>query len=368
MIKLAKPYIPTKSIDDVVAVLKSGNLIQGQYVDKFEKALQEYLGIEHAIIVNSGTAALHASLLALGVTCGDEVIVPAFTFPATANVVELVGATPVIVDILLEDYCIDSKQISAAITERTKAIIPVHEFGQAADMSKIMQISNRCGIAVIEDAACALGTEFNGRKVGTFGKLGCFSFHPRKAITTGEGGVVVTNNDHCAEAVRAFRNHGILIRQGRQEFVFAGLNYRLTDFQAALGLAQFEELDFLIDQRIEQARLYNRLLKSIFQVKTPATFEERKMVYQTYHVLLDGAVNRDNLINLLKQAGVETNLGAQALNSMVYFQSKYGLKKEDFPKAVEAFTQGLALPLGMHLDEDSITKVVSILDMELQKL
>jgi len=177
MIRLAKPHIPDGAIAAVIEVLKSGDLVQGKYVKEFEQKLMEYLDIENAVVVSSGTAALHLSLIALGIGQGDEVVVPAFTFPATANVVELVGAKPVFVDINLDDYCIDAKKIAKVITERTKAIMPVHEFGQAAKMDDIAQIAHKYNLRVVEDAACALGTEFNHQKVGTFGDFGCFSFH-----------------------------------------------------------------------------------------------------------------------------------------------------------------------------------------------
>lgn len=358
MIKLAQPYIPENAIEKISEVLRSGNLIQGKYVLEFEKELQHYFKCEHAILVSNGTAALHLSLFSLNIGIGDEVIVPAFTFPATANVVELVGAKPVFVDIKLNDYCINTDEIERAITRKTKAIIPVHEFGQAADIVKIKDIAQKHHLKIIEDAACALGTEYNGQKVGTFGELGCFSFHPRKAITTGEGGVIVTNDPDLAGKLRTLRNHGIIINNGKQDFITAGFNYRMTDFQAVLGLYQLLIIEELINQRIDTAKLYDELLKNIPWITTPPLFENRKMVYQTYHILLEERLNRDLLIQHLRNNGIETNYGAQALTELSYYKNKYSPIIENFIKAKQAYQCGLALPLGKHLNEGDIEYIV----------
>jgi len=354
MITLAKPVIPEAAIQKAVSVLKSGNLVQGIFVNKFEEALNCYLDGGHSIAVSSGTAALHLALAALDVSMGDEVIVPAFTFPATANVVELVGATPVLVDINQSDLCMNMDMVESCITDKTKAIIVVHEFGQAAEIDRLVAIGNQYDIPVIEDAACALGSEYNGKKIGIWGTLGCFSFHPRKAITTGEGGVVVTANEDLAEKVRVLRNHGICYGDNQIDFVAAGFNYRLTDFQAVLGLEQLKILDELISKRIVTADLYDRGLLSIREVSTPTVFENRRMVYQTYHIIIDPLFDRAHIIELLKKNGVQTNLGAQALHCLTYYRNKYNYKQEDFPVALNAYNHGLALPMGEHVDEVDI--------------
>lgn len=362
IIKLASPFIPQTAIDNVIAVLHSGNLVQGYHVQIFEEALEQYLGVCHVILVSSGTAALHLGLVALKIGAGDEVIVPAFTFPATINVVELVGATPVLVDITLDDYCIDVSQIEAAITPHTKVIMPVHEFGQAANMAAIMELAQHYGLAIIEDAACALGTEFEHQKVGTFANVGCFSFHPRKAITTGEGGAIITNNDQLASSLRALRNHGIHIHQGKIDFQYAGFNYRMTDFQAALGLPQLLKIEEMIDTRIYLAEKYDHILSSEHRVKTPVRFQNRRMVYQTYHILLEANLDRDRTITALKQAGVEAGCGAYAINSLSYYQAKYGYTENDFPQAVIASRQGLALPIGDHVHDQEIERIAMALN------
>jgi len=276
MIKLAKPNISEEAIKKASDVIRSGNLVQGKYVKEFEESLCRYLNVKNAIVVSSGTAALHLALLVLDIKKGDEVIVPAFTFPATANVVEIVGAKPIFVDITLDDFCIDTSKIEEKITSNTKVIIPVHEFGQAAKMDDIMNIAKKYNLKIMEDAACALGAEINNKKVGTFGDLGCFSFHPRKAITTGEGGAIVTNNDVLAEKLRALRNHGISLVNNKVDFIYAGLNYRMTDFQAALGLVQLSEIENIIEQRIKIANLYDDKLSYNSKIKLPYYFENHR--------------------------------------------------------------------------------------------
>lgn len=360
MIRLAKPYIPDSALEKALLVLKSGNLVQGEQVEKFEKSLEAYLHTRHAVLVSSGTAALHLSLLVAGIEPDDEVIVPAFTFPATANAVALIGAKPVFVDIGLEDFCIDATGIEAKITSQTKAIIPVHEFGQAADIEKIAAIAARYDLKIIEDAACALGTEFNDQKIGTFGDVGCFSFHPRKAITTGEGGLVITDNPTMANRLKVLRNHGISIQGGIIDFVEAGFNYRMTDFQAVLGHAQLEHLDEMINHRREQSRIYDALLGRIAWIDVPQTYTNRKMVYQSYHVLYEHGLMRDRAIDLLKNNGVETTIGAYALNCLSYFKHKYHLKEDEFPNSISAYRRGMVLPIGSHLQADDIHFIAGI--------
>ena len=351
MLRLARPFIAEAAIAEVAEVLRSGNLVQGDQVARFEAALGEYLGVKHAIAVSSGTAALHVALLALGIGPGDEVVVPAFTYPATANVVELCGARTILVDIGLDDYCLDTSLLEAAVTRKTRAVIPVHEFGQAADMNGVLDFAQRHGLHVIEDAACALGTEYHGRKAGTLGEIGCFSFHPRKALTTGEGGAVTTNDDRLADIVRSLRSHGFEATDtGRREFVRAGLNYRMTEFQAVLGRHQLLALDEELNLRRQQAHRYDSLLSGARDLKTPARFPERRPVFQTYHVLLPGAIDRDTVIQQLKARDVETNLGAHALNCLPYYRDRYGAAPESFPAATRAYRSGLALPIGRHCE------------------
>jgi len=241
-------------------------------------------------------------------------------------------------------------------------IMPVHEFGQSAEIDKVIEIAEKYRLDIVEDAACALGTEFNHQKVGTLGKVGCFSFHPRKTISTGEGGLVVTNDDTLAEKVKSLRNHGASLCNGKIDFIYAGLNYRMTDFQAVLGLYQLSEIGDIVNTRIELAKKYDNGLSKIKWIRTPVVYENRKAIYQTYHVIVDDFVVRDALMAKLRASGIETNLGAQALNCLTYFRKKYGHMPEDFPNARKAYVHGLALPIGNHCNSEDIDYVVETLE------
>ena len=223
MIRLIIPEIGDEEVQAVSAVLRSGYLVQGKHVEDFEHRVAAFVGVKHAVAVSSGTAALHVALAALDIGPGDDVLVPDFTFPATANVVALLGATPVLVDVDPATFNTTADLLRPAITPRTKAIMPVHLFGQPAEMQPILDLAAEHGLAVVEDAACALGALYHGRPCGSLGQLGCFSFHPRKVITTGEGGMIVTDDDALAERLRLLRNHGMAKHAGRHPFCAARL-------------------------------------------------------------------------------------------------------------------------------------------------
>jgi perosamine synthetase len=368
MIKLSKPDILQDDINNMVTSIKSGDLVQGKFVSLFENQIRKYLGIKYAALVSSGTAALHLSLLALNINNGDEIIAPAFTFPATTNVIELVGARTVLVDINLSDFCINVDQIEAKITKKTKAILIVHEFGQPADMSRLMKLASKYSLQVIEDAACAFGAEYNNQKVGTFGNIGCFSLHPRKAITTGEGGIIVTNNQRLAKKIEALRNHGISTRNGKIDFTYAGLNYRLTDFQAALGINQLKRLDKNFGYRKEIMTLYNLGFKKNNLLTIPKLSKNRKHALQSYHLLINQKINRNLLIKKLKAQGIETNYGAYAIHMLSYYRNKYHYKATDFKCALFAYKRGLVLPIGSHLTSKDIKYVIKAINQFSSKL
>lgn len=363
MIPLMIPDIQQQDIDAVVKVLQSGMLIQGKEVEAFENNIANYLGTKHAIAVSNGTSSLHLALVASGIGKGDEVIVPALSYIATANVVELVGAVPIFVDIDIDTFNIDTTLIEKTITSKTKAIIPVHEFGLACDITAVIKIAEKHHLIVIEDAACALGAKENEKYVGTFGEVGSFSFHPRKAITGGEGGMLVTNDNELARKLRILRNHGIEMQRGKMEFVEAGFNYRMTDFQAALINSQFQRIESILDYKNMLANLYFDLLKDNDHVKLPAASENKKHTWQSFHVLVQG--NRDVLISKLKEKGIGTNYGAQCIPYQKYYQEKYQLDCDTlYPNAMKAYQQGLVLPLYERMDSDDVQRVVkSIVDI-----
>ncbi len=365
MIKLAVPDIGQEELEEVKKVFDSKYLVQGDKVEEFENLVKEYLNVKHAIAVSSGTAALHLALLALDVKSGDEVIVPDFTFPATSNVVEVVGATTKFVDINLDSLCINTDKVENLITEKTKVIMPVQEFGQSCDMNKILELAKKYNLKVIEDAACALGAEYQGRKVGTIGDIGCFSLHPRKAITTGEGGIIVTNNDEMAEKIKILRNHGLSYINGEPQFVMVGLNYRMTNIQGAIGVAQMKKLKNIIQKRIEIACKYNELLRNINGITLPVGKSYGKHVWQTYHILLDEKIDRNELIRELKQKGIETNFGAYAVHLQPYYKEKYKCTNDDYTNSIFAYKQGLALPLYNKLINKELDFIVEVLKSKL---
>lgn len=364
-IPLMIPDIQPQDIEAVVKVLKSGMLIQGANVENLEIAIQDYLGVKNAIAVSNGTATMHMVLHAWGIGEGDEVIVPALSYVATANVVELVGATSVFVDIDENTFTIDVQQIERAISSKTKAIIPVHEFGLCANIEPIIELAKKYNLLVLEDAACALGATSNGKFAGTFGDAASFSLHPRKAITSGEGGIIVTNDDALAKQLRALRNHGIEMEAGKMEFNFAGFNYRMTDFQAALVLSQFRRMEATLAYKRELAEIYFDNLSNISDIILPHIPKKMEHTWQSFHILVADSINRDSLINELKTKGIGTNYGAQCIPAQRYYRDKYNLDyKLLFPNAYRAYTQGLVLPLYEKLSTEDIKTVVA----ELQKI
>ena len=368
-IPLLRVNLTETDIAEAVRVLQSGMLVQGKEVLALEKKVSDYLGVKHTIAASNGTATLHLALVALGIKEGDEVILPALSYIATANVVELVGAKPIFVDVNLETFNIDPKQISSKITSQTKAILPVHEFGLMSEMSSILEIADQHHLAIIEDAACALGATFQNKNSGTFGTVGSFSLHPRKAITSGEGGLLTTNDDELAVKLRVLRNHGAGIVDGKSEFVAAGFNYRLTDFQAALVNNQMDRLENNLKKKNELAQYYHQKLKNVDELLLPFASENFTHSWQTYHVVIkDDKISRDEIISELKEQGIGTNYGAQCLPYQHFYQNKYGLDCEKlFPNALKAFKSGLALPLFETLTFEEVDKVVNCLIQILRK-
>lgn len=363
MIRLASPDIRDADIARVVEVLRSGNLVQGKWVQAFEEALAARTGMPHCAVVSSGTAALHLALLALGVGRGDAVLVPAFTFPATANVVEHVGARPVFCDVDPTTYVATPRSVAAALDtaegRSAKALIIVHEFGQPADMRAIVALARERGMRVVEDAACAFGSLVEGQPPGHFGDLACYSFHPRKAITTGEGGAVQARDLSLIDMVRRLRNHGIAVTGGRADFVEAGLNYRLTEPQAALGLGQLARFDAELDARRGLASHYVKRLSGLDGVRLPEMSPGHS--WQTLMVVLDARYDRDRVRGALLESGIEAGIGAQALNCLAHFRARHGLAPEMFVNATELYTSGLALPLYGKLAAADIDRVCDAL-------
>ena len=361
-IPLFTPDIIEADIAAVSEVIRSGMLVQGAQVEALEKYTNEYIGCKHTIAVSSGTSTLHLMLHVLGIGPGDEVIVPAFSYIATANVVELVGATPIFVDIDINTFNINADLIEQAITPRTRAIMPVHEFGLPANMDAILDLANKYDLPVLEDAACAIGSEWNGKKTGSNSYLASFSLHPRKAITSGEGGLICTNNDELAHKLRILRNHGMELINSQMDFSAAGFNYRMTDFQAALVLSQFPRLPTQLLTKNQLAQTYSAQLDGQ-KYTVPIQSEGTAHAWQTYHLLVKG--NRNELIQVLKNKGIGTNYGAQCMQAMNFYVNKYKLNSEKlFPAAWASYNQGLALPLFSTLTTEQQQTVIQHLNNE----
>ena len=356
---LARPYTDEAELEEVRAVLASGYLTQGPKVAEFEALVAERVGTPHAFAVTSATTALHLSLAAAGIGSGDEVLVPDFTFPATANVVVQLGARPVLVEIDLDTFGINAADLEAKVTDRSRAIMPVHAFGLAADIDQVMEIAARHRLAVIEDAACALGATHRGRACGSIGLAGCFSFHPRKSITTGEGGMITTADDELAARIALLRSHGGIREHGRFTFEAAGFNYRLSDILAAVGVAQFRKLDSLLAGRARVAGWYERELAEVSGLELPRRAEWGSHTYQSYVVLLDGSLDRDAVIDELRGEGIESTLGTYALHAQPYFSKTLKMRPGDLPNSFRAFRSSLALPMHAGLTEDDVAYVAA---------
>ena len=361
MIRLTVPDIGPAEERAVLDVLASGYLVQGRMVRGFEAALERYLGAGQVVAVGSGTAALHLALLGLGIRDGDEVLVSDFTFPATANAVIHCGATPVLVDVERDSLNMDPGAALESITDRTAAILVVHEFGRPADLAALTGIADERDLLLIEDAACALGSEFEGRKCGSIGKVGCFSFHPRKNITTGEGGAVVSDDGGLVDRVRALRSHGAVASGGRLEFTSPGFNYRMTEMGAALGLSQMDRLEDTITRKARWVEAYRARLGGIEGVSMLPPLRSGRDCHQSFVVVLDETLDRDRVVAGMRERGVETTIGTYALHREPLFRKAYGYRAGQLPVSDWAFRQTLTLPLYPAMGEGDVGAVCDAL-------
>lgn len=348
MIRLAAPDIGAEDIEAVAAVLRSGYLVQGERVRAFEERVAAFVGARHAVAVSNCTAALHLALVALGIGPGDRVAVTTYSWPATANVIALCGAEPVFVDIEADGFTMDPEMLAAVLerTEGLKAVLPVHTFGGMADMRRILEVAARYDVPVVEDAACALGARSDARFAGTMGRIGCFSFHPRKAVTTGEGGMIVTDDDDIARRARMLRNHGQDPDAASPDFIDAGYNYRLTDLQGALGMTQMAKLERIIATRRAMASRYDALFAGT-PVRPPVALPGVHHVYQTYAVLLpkQAASRRAEIIATLRARGIEANIGTHHMPLVRYLRERHGFTPGDFPVTDDVAARIVAIPL-----------------------
>lgn len=360
-IPLAKPYFDSEELDEIKAVLDSGWVSQGPKVKEFENNVVEYLGVKYAVAVTNCTAALHLSLLSMGIKEDDEVLVADYTFPATGHSVLYCRAKPVFCDIDPKTYNIDPSLIEDKITDRTKAIIPVHTFGQPVEIDEIMKIAKDYDLKVIEDAACAFGAKYNNDYAGTIGDIGCFSFHARKGITTGEGGMVVTNNKNIADIIRNLSVFGATSAWDREksnkftvpEFTEVGYNYKMSDVTAAIGVAQLQKIDKIIERKRELANYWDDKLQEMEFIESPYVNENVMHIYQSYVVLVDRRINRNNLIEKLLEKGIQTQIGTYASHVQPVYNSN-----DRCPIALDIFNRSLALPIYYQMKEEDIDSMV----------
>ena len=370
-VPLLRPYFDSEELEEIKKVLDSGWVSQGPKVKELEDEIAEYLGVKYAIAVTNCTSALHLALLSIGVKRGDEVLVADFTFPATGHAVLYCRAKPIFVDLDLKTYNMNPEIIEEKITERTKAIIPVHTFGQPAEMDKIMEIAKDHNLKVIEDAACALGAKYKNKYAGTIGDVGCFSFHARKGITTGEGGMVVTNDKNLAEKIRNLSVFGMTSAWDREkstefiipEFTELGYNYKMSDITAAVGVAQLRKLDKIIERKRELAKYWDEKLREIEFIKPPYVSENVKHIYQSYVALVDKCINRNTLIETLMKTGIQTQIGTYASHIQPVYNSN-----QKCPNSLEIFNRSLALPMYYMLTEEDIDVAAAHLKKALEEL
>lgn len=353
--------------------LMTGWLTQGPKVAVFEKAFADRHQVKHALATTSCTTALHLALATLGIGPGDEVIVPAFTWVATANVVLYCGATPVFADVRRNTFNIDPDDVARRITPRTKAVIPVHLFGLCADMDTLQSVIPD-GIRVIEDAACAAGAAYKGRPAGGFGDLAAFSFHPRKSITTGEGGMLTVNDRRLAEIANMLRNHGASLSEEQRhkgprpyllpEFNLLGFNYRMTDIQGAVGVVQLSKLDCFIEERRKWANWYRHQLSGIDWLKFQESSSEYEHALQAFVMYVDpekAPFPRNDIMDMLQQKGISTRPGTHAVHMLGYYSERFGLQPEDYPGARDCDANTMAIPLHNRMTEDDYAYVVESL-------
>ncbi len=365
------PSIGEEEFAAVQSVLASGWLTSGPVTMQFERRFADYIGCKHALAVNSGTAALQLALDAIGLKAGDEVLLPTYTFTATAEVVTYFGARPVLCDSVASGFNIDPEDVERRITERTQVIIPVHVAGESCQMDRLQAIAKRYALRVVEDAAHALPASFRGARIGTISDLTAFSFYATKTITTGEGGMLTTNNDAYAERATKMRLHGIggdawkrYSREGTwfYEVLHAGYKLNLCDLLGALGLAQLHKCDDFWEQRRRIARMYSEQLARIEELEVPsdgAAFGEHSWHLYILRIKSDSlSINRNEVIEELRKAGVGTSVHFIPLHLHPFYSHYYGYQRGDFPNAEDAFSRCISLPIYPGLRDEQVVRII----------
>ncbi len=343
-------------------VLESGYLVQGEKVRQLEESLARFLRVGEAVAVSSGTAALHLALMSLGLGKGDTVLVPAYTFPSTANVVERLGASVRFVDVGLDTFNIEVPDLISKYDSSCRCVIPVHLFGVPADMDPILEFAQEQELYVLEDAACALGASYRGRLCGTMGDAGCFSFHPRKILTTGEGGLIISGRSELIDQVRSARDHGFVRAGEMADIETPGLNYRMSELHASVGIAGLDKLEEELGAREHLASVYDTRFEGVSGLVKQKVPEGALRVYQSYTVLLPPGSSRGQVISGLSQMGVESTVGTYAVHLLSYYRDKYNISPDLYPHAALLSERSLTLPLHSSMSNDDVCYVTDCLE------
>jgi dTDP-4-amino-4,6-dideoxygalactose transaminase len=355
-IKLIEPVVGEEELALIKEVIESGFMTEGPKTHEFEDKVAKYVGARHAIATTSCSTALQVCIDVMKVGKKDEVIVPDFTYPVTADVARLVGASPVLVDVDKDSYNIDPSEVEKAITPNTRGIIPVSLFGNPLDMRPLFELKEEHDLFIVEDAACSLGARFGNLRTGSAADMTCFSFHPRKVITTGEGGMITTDDDECADRARKSKKFGMDVVEGRWVFAKPGTNYKLSDILGAMGSVQMDKIDDIIERRRESAKNYDRLLEGEDRIISPTASENARHIYQTYacYVVPNGA--RDRLMSDLKESNIESQIGTYSLSVQPSFRDVKRIGGLEVSKSL--FENLLALPMAHSMTNDDQRYVV----------
>ncbi|OYD17602.1 UDP-4-amino-4,6-dideoxy-N-acetyl-beta-L-altrosamine transaminase [candidate division WOR-3 bacterium JGI_Cruoil_03_44_89] len=371
LLSFAPPLIEKEEIKEVVDTLKSGWITTGPKTKRFERMFSEYVSSKYAVALSSCTAGLHLALLAIGVSEGDEIITTPYTFAATSNVIIHSSAIPVFVDIDEESLNINHNKIEEKITERTKAIMPVHIGGRPCDMDKIMEIARRHNLYVIEDAAHAVGTIYKETKIGSIGDLTSFSFHAVKNMTTAEGGMITTDNEEWARFIRVNSLHGMnkdaWQRKGSwfYEIVSAGYKYNMTDIQASIGIHQLEKIERFIELRKKYASIYTEKLGDIEEIETLSPYEYGRNTYHLYVIKIKPdrmRITRDKFIRALREENISTNVHYIPIHLHPYYRERFGYKKGDYPSAERVYERAISLPIYPAMKEKDVLDVINAIE------
>lgn len=367
MIPIAKPYLTKDEAQSAYDTILSGWVTQGPRVEEFERKFCEYTGAEFAVAVSNCTTALHLAMIAAGIGKDDEVICPSMSYIATANCIKYVGAKPVFAEVEKDTYNISVNHTEELITEKTKAVLIVHQIGMPADIDSFKSLCDKYKIKLIEDAACAIGSSYKGKKIGSHSELVCFSFHPRKVITTGEGGMIATSNEKYYSRLKLLRQHAMSVndrvRHQSDKIIFEdhlelGYNYRMTDFQAAVGLRQLEKLDWIVNERRKIALKYISELKYIDCIRLPEEKEGYFSNYQSFSIYLkeNCPVNRNDLMQKLLDGGISSRRGIMTSHRETAFRDEY--KSVELPDSEDASDRSIMIPIYIPMDNNEVDQVI----------